>query len=88
MRIDKLVVLFLFLFLAAGCKESGPEYVSVPPPPVIEEPDKFPRISDEELLTLVQTGKTRKMPIILVHEPFWRGLLAWFEGWRALERDA
>ena len=28
-------------------------------------------------LTLVQTGKTRKMPIILVHEPFWRGLLDW-----------
>ena len=31
-----------------------------------------------EALTLVQTGKTRKMPIILVHEPFWRGLLDWF----------
>jgi len=31
-----------------------------------------------EALTLVQTGKTRRMPIILVHEPFWRGLLAWF----------
>jgi uncharacterized protein (TIGR00730 family) len=31
-----------------------------------------------EALLLVQTGKTRKMPIILVHEPFWRGLLAWF----------
>ena len=31
-----------------------------------------------EALTLVQTGKTRKMPIILVHEPFWRGLLEWF----------
>jgi predicted Rossmann-fold nucleotide-binding protein len=26
----------------------------------------------------VQTGKTRKMPIILVHSPFWQGLLAWF----------
>jgi len=26
----------------------------------------------------VQTGKTRQMPIILVHEPFWRGLLEWF----------
>src|SRR4029453_9151214 len=26
-----------------------------------------------EALTLVQTGKTRRMPIILVHEPFWRG---------------
>src|SRR3972149_7959371 len=31
-----------------------------------------------EALTLVQTGKKRKMPIILVHEPFWRGLLDWF----------
>jgi uncharacterized protein (TIGR00730 family) len=30
-----------------------------------------------EALTLVQTGKTRRMPIILVHEPFWRGLLDW-----------
>jgi len=31
-----------------------------------------------EALTLVQTGKTRQMPVILVHEPFWRGLIAWF----------
>jgi uncharacterized protein (TIGR00730 family) len=31
-----------------------------------------------EALTLVQTGKTRRMPIILVHEPFWRGMLDWF----------
>jgi uncharacterized protein (TIGR00730 family) len=31
-----------------------------------------------EALTLVQTGKTRKMPIILVWEPYWRGLLQWF----------
>jgi uncharacterized protein (TIGR00730 family) len=30
-----------------------------------------------EALTLVQTGKTRHMPIILVHEPYWRGLLEW-----------
>jgi uncharacterized protein (TIGR00730 family) len=30
-----------------------------------------------EALTLVQTGKTRQMPVILVHEPFWRGLLEW-----------
>jgi uncharacterized protein (TIGR00730 family) len=30
-----------------------------------------------EALTLVQTGKTRQMPIILVHEPYWRGLLVW-----------
>lgn len=31
-----------------------------------------------EALTLVQTGKMRKMPIILVHSPFWAGLLDWF----------
>ncbi|MDQ5878698.1 MAG: hypothetical protein QG616_98 [Pseudomonadota bacterium] len=31
-----------------------------------------------EALTLIQTGKTRKIPIILVHEPFWRGLIDWF----------
>jgi len=32
-----------------------------------------------EILTLVQTGKTRKIPIILVHKPFWDGLIAWFK---------
>ncbi len=31
-----------------------------------------------EALTLVQTGKTRRMPIILMHDAFWRGLLGWF----------
>lgn len=31
-----------------------------------------------EALTLVQTGKTRKIPIILVHSDFWKGLLDWF----------
>ena len=31
-----------------------------------------------EALTLVQTGKTRQMPIVLVHGPFWRGLIGWF----------
>jgi uncharacterized protein (TIGR00730 family) len=30
-----------------------------------------------EALTLVQTGKTRKIPIILVHKPFWGGLVDW-----------
>jgi uncharacterized protein (TIGR00730 family) len=30
-----------------------------------------------EALTLVQTGKTRKMPILLMNEPFWRGLITW-----------
>ena len=32
-----------------------------------------------EALTLVQTGKSRKIPIILVHTPFWRGLVDWFK---------
>lgn len=32
-----------------------------------------------EILTLVQTHKTRKIPIILVHKPFWEGLLGWFQ---------
>lgn len=31
-----------------------------------------------EALTLVQTGKTRKMPIILVGSSFWGGLIDWF----------
>ncbi len=38
-----------------------------------------------EALTLVQTGKTRQMPIILVHEPFWRGLLGWMKERLAVE---
>jgi uncharacterized protein (TIGR00730 family) len=32
-----------------------------------------------EILTLVQTGKTRNIPIILVNAPFWQGLLDWFQ---------
>lgn len=31
-----------------------------------------------EILTLVQTGKTRRIPIILVNDRFWEGLLQWF----------
>jgi uncharacterized protein (TIGR00730 family) len=38
-----------------------------------------------EALTLVQTGKTRQMPIILVHGPFWEGLLDWMKGRLASE---
>jgi uncharacterized protein (TIGR00730 family) len=30
-----------------------------------------------ECLTLVQTGKSRKIPIILVGGPFWQGLIDW-----------
>ncbi|HZM34593.1 MAG TPA: TIGR00730 family Rossman fold protein [Burkholderiales bacterium] len=38
-----------------------------------------------EALTLVQTGKTRQMPIILVHEPYWRELIAWMRDRLAAE---
>ncbi|WP_153110405.1 TIGR00730 family Rossman fold protein [Propionivibrio limicola] len=30
-----------------------------------------------EALTLVQTGKSQKIPIILVHSPFWQGMVDW-----------
>lgn len=33
-----------------------------------------------EALTLIQTGKSRKIPVILVGHDFWRGLLDWFRG--------
>lgn len=32
-----------------------------------------------EAITLVQTGKTLRIPIILVCEPFWRGLVDWIK---------
>jgi uncharacterized protein (TIGR00730 family) len=32
-----------------------------------------------EVLTLVQTGKSRRIPVILVGAGFWKGLLAWME---------
>jgi uncharacterized protein (TIGR00730 family) len=31
-----------------------------------------------EALTLIQTGKSTRMPIILVHRPFWAGMVDWF----------
>lgn len=33
-----------------------------------------------ECLTLIQTGKGRRIPIILVGREFWQGLLEWFKG--------
>ncbi len=33
-----------------------------------------------EVLTLVQTGKIRKLPIILVNSSYWKGLLDWIRG--------
>jgi uncharacterized protein (TIGR00730 family) len=38
-----------------------------------------------EILTLVQTGKTRRIPIILVHRPFWEGLIQWLAGTLVVE---
>ncbi len=32
-----------------------------------------------EILTLVQTRKTRRIPIILVHKPYWEGLVCWIK---------
>ncbi len=32
-----------------------------------------------EVLALIQTGKTRRIPVILVREPFWRDLIRWFK---------
>ena len=32
-----------------------------------------------EALTLIQTEKSVRMPIILVHSPFWAGLIEWFK---------
>jgi len=33
-----------------------------------------------EILTLIQTGKSRQIPIILVKGAYWRGLIEWFKG--------
>src|SRR5690349_21531621 len=33
-----------------------------------------------EAVTPLQTGSTRQMPSLLVHEPFWRGLIDWVRG--------
>ena len=32
-----------------------------------------------EALTLIQTGKARKIPLILVSSDFWRGMIDWFK---------
>ena len=31
-----------------------------------------------KILTLIQTGKSRRIPIVLVKSHYWRGLLDWF----------
>lgn len=33
-----------------------------------------------EVLTLVQTGKVRKVPVILVNSAYWKGLMDWIRG--------
>jgi uncharacterized protein (TIGR00730 family) len=33
-----------------------------------------------EVLTLAQTSKIRRVPVILVHSPFWKGLVDWMHG--------
>lgn len=33
-----------------------------------------------EILALIQTGKTRRIPVVLVNKAFWSGLLNWFNG--------
>ena len=38
-----------------------------------------------ECLTLVQTGKSRRIPIILVGSAYWQGLLDWLTGTVAVE---
>ncbi|WP_227815595.1 LOG family protein [Nitrogeniibacter aestuarii] len=39
-----------------------------------------------EALTLIQTQKSRKIPLILVHRPFWEGLIDWFRDKLVAER--
>jgi uncharacterized protein (TIGR00730 family) len=39
-----------------------------------------------ECLTLVQTGKSRRIPIILVGADFWRGLVDWMRETLVAER--
>lgn len=39
-----------------------------------------------EAMTLIQTKKSRKIPVILVHGPFWNGLLDWFREQLVAER--
>ncbi len=38
-----------------------------------------------EILALIQTGKTRRIPVILVHAPFWEGLIGWFKNTLVLQ---
>lgn len=39
-----------------------------------------------EILTLIQTKKSRRIPIIIVNRPFWDGLFKWFNNTLAKEK--
>lgn len=39
-----------------------------------------------EILSLIQTGKARRIPVILVQESFWRGLFQWFNDTLLIEK--
>ncbi|HXH01852.1 MAG TPA: TIGR00730 family Rossman fold protein [Candidatus Competibacteraceae bacterium] len=39
-----------------------------------------------EILTLIQTGKSRRIPVILVGSEFWKGLVDWFQNALVKER--
>jgi hypothetical protein len=39
-----------------------------------------------EVLVLMQTGKSARVPCILVHAPFWRGLVDWIRGAMVAEK--
>ena len=48
---------------------------------VIVMPGGFGTLDEmAEVLTLIQTNKSRRVPIILVGSEFWSGLLEWFNG--------
>ena len=40
-----------------------------------------------EILTLMQTGKTRRVPVVLVERAYWEGLLEWMRERMVLERN-
>jgi uncharacterized protein (TIGR00730 family) len=39
-----------------------------------------------EIMVLMQTGKSARVPCVLVHAPFWQGLLGWIRGTMLAEK--